>query len=103
VSKREKFVIAIPPPNVTGSLHLGHAIMLSIEDCMTRWCVLRRERDCHGHTTGRADRGADGAVRNRMMGRATLYNPGCDHAGIATQVGPGAHGETRAPQCVRPN
>jgi len=42
VSKREKFVIPIPPPNVTGSLHLGHALMLSIEDCMTRWCGVQR-------------------------------------------------------------
>jgi len=52
--------MAIPPPNVTGSLHLGHALMLSVEDALTRW--------------------------NRMSGRVTLWNPGCDHAGIATQV-----------------
>ena len=44
VASREKFVIAIPPPNVTGSLHLGHALMLSIEDCMTRWSVARDEQ-----------------------------------------------------------
>jgi len=57
---QEAFVMAIPPPNVTGSLHLGHALMLSVEDALTRW--------------------------NRMSGRVTLWNPGCDHAGIATQV-----------------
>lgn len=50
----------IPPPNVTGSLHLGHAITCTIEDCVTRW--------------------------HRMCGRTTLWVPGCDHAGIATQV-----------------
>ncbi|KAJ3336546.1 hypothetical protein HDU93_002610 [Gonapodya sp. JEL0774] len=54
------FVIAIPPPNVTGSLHLGHALTNSIQDTMTRW--------------------------NRMKGKTVLWNPGCDHAGIATQV-----------------
>lgn len=55
-----KFIIVIPPPNVTGSLHLGHALTSSIEDAITRW--------------------------NRMKGKTTLWNPGCDHAGIATQV-----------------
>ncbi|EEB18877.1 Valyl-tRNA synthetase, putative [Pediculus humanus corporis] len=55
-----KFVMIIPPPNVTGSLHLGHALTNSIEDCLTRW--------------------------NRMKGRTTLWVPGSDHAGIATQV-----------------
>ncbi|EDV28121.1 uncharacterized protein TRIADDRAFT_21001 [Trichoplax adhaerens] len=54
------FMICIPPPNVTGSLHLGHALMCSVEDCITRW--------------------------RRMKGQRTLWNPGCDHAGIATQV-----------------
>ena len=58
--KREKFTIMMPPPNVTGSLHLGHATMLSIEDALARW--------------------------NRMHGKAVLYLPGCDHAGIATQA-----------------
>lgn len=52
--------MVIPPPNVTGSLHLGHAITAAIEDCVTRW--------------------------HRMNGRTTLWLPGCDHAGIATQV-----------------
>ncbi|XP_014283591.1 valine--tRNA ligase isoform X1 [Halyomorpha halys] len=55
-----KFVMVIPPPNVTGSLHLGHALTNSVEDALTRW--------------------------NRMKGRTTLWVPGCDHAGIATQV-----------------
>ena len=36
-SDTEKFVIVIPPPNVTGSLHLGHALTTAIEDCLTRW------------------------------------------------------------------
>jgi valyl-tRNA synthetase len=57
---RETFCIVMPPPNVTGSLHLGHATMLSIEDAIVRW--------------------------NRMKGKATLFVPGCDHAGIATQA-----------------
>ncbi|KAH8325147.1 hypothetical protein KR074_003395 [Drosophila pseudoananassae] len=55
-----KFVMIIPPPNVTGSLHLGHALTNSIEDAITRY--------------------------HRMKGRTTLWVPGCDHAGIATQV-----------------
>lgn len=59
-SEHEKFVMVIPPPNVTGSLHLGHALMCSIQDAMTRW--------------------------HRMNGRVALYVPGVDHAGIATQV-----------------
>lgn len=54
------FVMVIPPPNVTGSLHLGHALTNAIEDAITRW--------------------------NRMRGLTTLWVPGCDHAGIATQV-----------------
>jgi valyl-tRNA synthetase len=57
---REKFVIAMPPPNVTGTLHLGHALMVAIEDTIVRW--------------------------HRMSGHETLWNPGSDHAGIATQV-----------------
>ncbi|XP_039624592.1 valine--tRNA ligase [Polypterus senegalus] len=54
------FMMCIPPPNVTGSLHLGHALTNSIQDSLTRW--------------------------HRMCGETTLWNPGCDHAGIATQV-----------------
>ncbi|XP_037793805.1 valine--tRNA ligase-like isoform X2 [Penaeus monodon] len=54
------FVMVIPPPNVTGTLHLGHALTNSIEDAICRW--------------------------HRMKGYTTLWVPGCDHAGIATQV-----------------
>ena len=54
-----KFVISIPPPNVTGSLHMGHALMLALQDTMIR--------------------------RARMMGKTTAWIPGCDHAGISTQ------------------
>ena len=52
--------MVIPPPNVTGTLHLGHALMGTIEDCLSRW--------------------------HRMCGKSVLYLPGTDHAGIATQV-----------------
>ncbi|KAH0548688.1 valine--tRNA ligase isoform X2 [Cotesia glomerata] len=55
-----KFIMVIPPPNVTGYLHLGHALTNAVEDSITRW--------------------------HRMKGRTTIWNPGCDHAGIATQV-----------------
>jgi valyl-tRNA synthetase len=58
-SPKGTYVIPIPPPNVTGSLHLGHALTVSIQDTLIRW--------------------------NRMLGKTVLYNPGCDHAGIATQ------------------
>lgn len=57
---REKFVMVIPPPNVTGYLHIGHALTNSVEDCLTRW--------------------------HRMCGHEVLWVPGLDHAGIATQV-----------------
>jgi len=56
----EKFIMVIPPPNVTGSLHLGHTLMCAVEDMLTRW--------------------------HRMHGRTALWLPGIDHAGIATQV-----------------
>src|SRR5574339_141353 len=56
----EPFVIAIPPPNVTGELHVGHAMFVSIEDLMIRY--------------------------HRMKGFSTLWIPGSDHAGIATQL-----------------
>lgn len=56
---KDKFIMVIPPPNVTGSLHLGHALTTAIEDTITRY--------------------------NRMKGRVTLWVPGTDHAGIATQ------------------
>ena len=54
------FVISIPPPNVTGELHLGHAMFVSMEDLMIRY--------------------------HRMKGYSTLWVPGSDHAGIATQL-----------------
>ncbi|VDP16272.1 unnamed protein product [Schistosoma margrebowiei] len=60
IESPDKFVMVIPPPNVTGVLHLGHALTNSIEDAITRW--------------------------HRMNGKVTLWVPGCDHAGIATQV-----------------
>ncbi len=53
------FCIIMPPPNVTGELHLGHALTASLEDALARW--------------------------HRMLGDATLWLPGKDHAGIATQ------------------
>ncbi len=54
------FVISIPPPNVTGELHLGHAMFVSMEDLMIRY--------------------------HRMKGYSALWVPGSDHAGIATQL-----------------
>lgn len=57
---KKRFVIPMPPPNVTGILHLGHAITLSLEDLMMRY--------------------------HRMLKEEVLYIPGTDHAGIATQV-----------------
>ncbi len=54
------FTIMIPPPNVTGSLHMGHALNFILQDTLTRWM--------------------------RMRGRDALWQPGTDHAGIATQM-----------------
>ena len=54
-----KFCIMMPPPNVTGSLHIGHALTFTLQDIMTRY--------------------------KRMDGHKTLWQPGLDHAGIATQ------------------
>ncbi|MCI0477776.1 MAG: valine--tRNA ligase [Anaerolineales bacterium] len=56
---KKPFVISIPPPNITGELHHGHAMFLAFEDLMIRW--------------------------HRMLGEPTLWMPGSDHAGIATQ------------------
>ncbi|KAF3445212.1 hypothetical protein FNV43_RR14906 [Rhamnella rubrinervis] len=56
----DPFVIPMPPPNVTGSLHMGHAMFVTLEDIMVRY--------------------------HRMKGRPTLWLPGTDHAGIATQL-----------------
>ena len=57
---KKPFVIIMPPPNVTGELHMGHALTMAVEDMLVRW--------------------------HRMRGEPTLYLPGTDHAGIATQV-----------------
>ncbi|MHB0913345.1 MAG: valine--tRNA ligase [Armatimonadota bacterium] len=56
---RESYCITIPPPNITGSLHIGHALCYTIQDVLGRW--------------------------KRMQGLNTLILPGTDHAGIATQ------------------
>ncbi|WP_085793457.1 valine--tRNA ligase [Roseivivax jejudonensis] len=56
----DTFSIMIPPPNVTGSLHMGHAFNNTLQDILTRW--------------------------HRMRGHDTLWQPGQDHAGIATQM-----------------
>tara|TARA_B100000886_G_scaffold340555_1_gene311201 strand:+ start:760 stop:3402 length:2643 start_codon:yes stop_codon:yes gene_type:complete len=58
--KNKKFVIVIPPPNITGSLHMGHALNNSIQDLLIRY--------------------------HRNKGIETLWQPGTDHAGIATQL-----------------
>jgi len=58
--RRKPFSIAMPPPNVTGELHLGHALDITTQDILIRW--------------------------KRMSGFAALWTPGTDHAGIATQI-----------------
>jgi len=59
-SSRPAYCIVIPPPNVTGALHMGHALTVTIQDMLIRW--------------------------RRMQGYNTLWVPGTDHAGIATQT-----------------
>ena len=59
-SNSAPFTIMIPPPNVTGSLHMGHALTFTVQDTLVRW--------------------------RRMQGRDVLWQPGTDHAGIATQM-----------------
>ncbi|PIE65755.1 MAG: valine--tRNA ligase [Deltaproteobacteria bacterium] len=59
-SDKPPYCIVIPPPNVTGQLHMGHALMLTLEDVLIRW--------------------------RRMQGYNALWLPGTDHAGIATQM-----------------
>ncbi|MBA4099893.1 MAG: valine--tRNA ligase [Rhodospirillum sp.] len=59
-SNRAPFTIMMPPPNVTGSLHMGHALNMTLQDILTRY--------------------------ERMHGRDALWQPGTDHAGIATQM-----------------
>jgi isoleucyl-tRNA synthetase len=58
-SDKPPFVIVIPPPNVTGALHIGHALTNAVQDTIVRW--------------------------KRMSGYNVLWVPGTDHAGIATQ------------------
>ncbi|KCZ79710.1 hypothetical protein H312_02900 [Anncaliia algerae PRA339] len=58
--KQEKFIMVLPPPNITGKLHIGHALMISIQDCIARY--------------------------ERLKGKQVLFLPGTDHAGIATQT-----------------
>ncbi|MFA6131015.1 MAG: valine--tRNA ligase [Patescibacteria group bacterium] len=58
-NRREPFSIILPPPNVTGTLHMGHAVMLAIEDAMVRFA--------------------------RMSGKNAVWIPGTDHAAIATE------------------
>ena len=58
--KKEPFSIVMPPPNVTGQLHMGHALDCTLQDILTRF--------------------------KRMQGYSTLWLPGVDHAGIATQI-----------------
>lgn len=59
-SNKTPFTVMMPPPNVTGSLHMGHAFTMTLQDVLTRY--------------------------NRMRGRDALWMPGTDHAGIATQM-----------------
>ncbi|MCP4395269.1 MAG: valine--tRNA ligase [Alphaproteobacteria bacterium] len=59
-SDKEPYCIMIPPPNVTGSLHMGHALTFTIQDILIRY--------------------------HRMLGKDVLWQPGTDHAGIATQM-----------------
>ena len=58
-SNKDPFVISMPPPNATGQLHLGHAVMLALEDIFIRF--------------------------ERMRGKEALWVPGTDHAAIATE------------------
>ena len=59
-SNKQPYTIPMPPPNVTGSLHMGHALNMTLQDILTRY--------------------------QRMRGRDVLWQPGTDHAGIATQM-----------------
>src|SRR5688572_29242977 len=59
-SNAQPFCVMMPPPNVTGSLHIGHALNMTLQDVLTRY--------------------------KRMRGFDALWQPGTDHAGIATQM-----------------
>ena len=75
-SDARAFSIVIPPPNVTGTLHMGHALNTTIQDILVRW--------------------------KRMCGYSVVWIPGMDHAGIATQnvverqIAAEGHGQTSA-------
>ena len=58
--KKKPFTIVMPPPNITGQLHMGHALDQTLQDVLTRW--------------------------KRMQGYSALWLPGSDHASIATEV-----------------
>src|SRR5215469_8911973 len=60
LSAARPYCIMMPPPNVTGSLHMGHALTFTLQDILIRY--------------------------HRMKGRDALWQPGMDHAGIATQM-----------------
>lgn len=75
--KRSVFVVPAPPPNVTGSLHIGHGLTTAIQDSLIRWCVSFLTLS---HTIRTRP-----SLRNRMLGHETLFAPGFDHAGISTQ------------------
>jgi valyl-tRNA synthetase len=60
-NQSDAFVMLFPPPNVTGTLHLGHALTTCVHDCLLRWQIMQKK--CHVRCV-----------------------PGYDHAGIATQV-----------------
>src|SRR5689334_21557845 len=59
-SSKRPYTIMMPPPNVTGSLHMGHALTVTLQDILIRF--------------------------ERMRGRDALWQPGTDHAGIATEI-----------------
>ena len=59
-SSRDAYCIVIPPPNVTGTLHMGHALNNTLQDILVRFY--------------------------RMQGKSVLWQPGTDHAGIATEM-----------------
>src|ERR1700748_3551775 len=73
-SQKPPYTIMMPPPNVTGSLHMGHELTFTLQDVLVRY--------------------------QRMRGRAVLWQPGTDHAGIATEIVVGnqlaAAGETKS-------
>ncbi len=77
-SQRQPYTIMMPPPNVTGSLHIGHALNFTLQDVLVRY--------------------------QRMRGRDVLWQPGTDHAGIATEIVVSnqlaAEGTTKHANCV---